>query len=159
VKSSTALCVSGFPLLVLASIVLAPVVYATPPTEGSGDYVVTSETVTSSRADGGNVFDTVVAHISFSGVLSGTSVTDENVTFHPNGKFTGNAIETFGGTANGIPGTIVFRDVFAGNSTTGAFEGRFTTIEATGELADLHGEGTFQGATTGTYRASLHFES
>jgi hypothetical protein len=149
----------GFLLLVLASIVVAPVVYATQPTEGSGDYVVTSETVTSSRAAGGNTFDTVMAHISFSGAFSGTSVTDENVTFHPNGEFTGNAIATFSGTANGIAGTIVFREVFTGNSTTGAFEGRFTITRATGELANLRGEGTFQGGTTGTYRARLHFDS
>jgi hypothetical protein len=158
VKSSAVLRVIGFPLLVLASIVLAPAAYAAAPTEGSGSFTVTSETVTSSHSAGGTTVETVVAHITFTGTMSGTSVTDEGVIFHPDGRFTGHAIETFSGTVLGVAGTIVFRDTFAGITATGAFQGHFTVISATGGLESLDARGTFQGTSTGTYRGRFRLD-
>jgi hypothetical protein len=66
------------------------------------------------------------------------------------------AVETFTGTVVGSAGTVVFRDVIVLDLTTNAAQGSFTIVSGTGDLATLHGHGTFQGAGgSGTYAAQL----
>jgi hypothetical protein len=61
-------------------------------------------------------------------------------------------IKTFTGTADGRTGTAQFWNVFGVDFLTGFFSGHKTAIGGTGELANLLGQGTFEGlGTTGNY--------
>lgn len=148
----------GLPLLVLVALALASVAYAAPPADGSGTVTFGTATVSSTRSADGNTIITELAPATETGTYKGSSVADERVVIHPDGDFTGTATETFTGTVNGIPGTVVFHDVFRGNATTGVVTGSYTVISGTGGLADLHDWGTFEATgSTGTYQSNVHF--
>ena len=40
---------------------------------------------------------------------------------------------------------------------SGSFDGTFTVVSGTGGLASLHGHGTFEGTSAGTYEGQLVF--
>jgi hypothetical protein len=57
----------------------------------------------------------------------------------------------------GQPGTVQFQDVVF-LEQGGALRGTFVIVAGTGNLATLHGRGTFQGAAgAGTYTAQVFF--
>lgn len=92
------------------------------------------------------------------GGLSGTSDLEGSCIVPPTGIASCRALETFTGTVDGREGTAQFVNVFAVDFSTGAFTGRFTSLGGTGDLANLRGEGTFQGVgATGTYALQVTF--
>jgi hypothetical protein len=60
--------------------------------------------------------------------------------------------------SDGHGGTAQFINVFLVDLGTGAFSGRFTALGGTGGLANLQGQGTFEGTgATGTYSLQITF--
>ena len=75
------------------------------------------------------------------------------------GTFTLRADVAFTGTVAGVPGTLTQR--FQGTGNPVSFQGQIETLGGTGELANLHGQGTFVGSSTtgvGTYVFHYHFD-
>jgi hypothetical protein len=92
------------------------------------------------------------------GTLTGTSVLEGSCAVPPTGAASCHALETFTGTVDGRAGTAQFWNVFEVDVVTGSFSGRFTALGGTGDLANLHGQGTFEGTgTTGTYALRITF--
>jgi hypothetical protein len=124
--------------------------------EASGTFAQTSFEVSNVRSAGGvTLFDFTETDDLF-GTFSGTDVVEGSCAMQSSGKGECHAIETFSGTVNGVYGELQFSDVFF-LDPTGSFRGPFTIIGGTGGLANLHGHGTFEGTTTGTYEGRLVF--
>lgn len=92
------------------------------------------------------------------GDLTGTIVIEGSCVVHRPGTATCTALETFAGTVDGRAGTGKFWNVLDVDLFTGSFSGRFTALGGTGDLANLQGQGTFEGiGTTGTYALRIVF--
>jgi Protein of unknown function (DUF3224) len=105
--------------------------------------------------DGVTLFD-FTEHDTLAGSFTGTSVLQGSCVVRASGQGVCQARETFTGTAFGQSGTVQLQDVSFTDQTTGAIHGTFTIVGGTGNLANLHGHGTFQGmGTTGTYAGQV----
>jgi hypothetical protein len=80
----------------------------------------------------------VSATVTYTGTLSGASNVQGFLILHPDGSSTTQDIVTFGGTVNGVPGTVTLRHT-GRSSTAGIWRATDVVLSATGELADLHG--------------------
>ena len=145
-------------LVLLALSPLAPAAHGTTPTEGSGTLQATSLTPLGERIAGPNVFFSEANTITITGTLLGTLDCQVRGLVRPIGEGTARIICTFTGTVQGHSGTAVLRanETFAGDSANG----RFVLAEGTGDLANLHGQGSFTlnfvtGA--GTYSGRFQF--
>ena len=125
------------PLLVVASLAWAPGASAAP-LQASGTLTYTSSTFNSVRTVGGTTIIDLSATVTYTGTLTGTSTLHGQLIFHPNGRANFHDIETFRGTVNGVPGTVTFN--LKGSSDPGlTVKASATVVDATGELAGLHG--------------------
>jgi hypothetical protein len=144
----------------LATLGLASTAFATAPATGTGGFSPAAPPVTiSSRSADGNTIVTQIQKFNDTGVISGTETDTVTFTFHADGTFTLRADVAFTGTVAGRPGTLAQR--FQGTGTPVSFQGQIETLGGTGDLANLHGEGTFQGSPTtgvGTYVFHYHFD-
>ena len=138
--------------LLLSVLVLSAAAGAAPPVSGSGTFTVSSALIAPTRQADGNTFLDLRVTTLYSGTLQGTGVGEETVIVHPDGALDGSTFEAFTGTIGGAAGTAVLRVEGTGDVTTGALRGRFTILDGTGGLANVHGEGTFQAVgDSGTY--------
>ena len=130
---------------------------AGPPFAASGSATTVSFTVTSVRsADGVTLFD-FIEQDALAGTFSGTTVIDGSCVVKQSGESVCRGSETFTGTVNGASGTLTFNDVI-GIDASGVANGAFTIVGGTGDLADLHGHGTFTSSGgVGTYSGRLVF--
>ncbi|MDP9236749.1 MAG: DUF3224 domain-containing protein [Chloroflexota bacterium] len=155
--------ITALTLLVLALVV--PLVFgagtraaqAAPPTPASGSFqdALLANVVTRSAGPNTIITDTLTTVLS--GTFSGTSVLQERYVLRADGSFIDHAVETFTGTVNGVAGTVTEVDVLTGDATS--FHGHFVVVSGTGGLANLHGQGTFEGSTitgAGTYTGQIH---
>ena len=149
------------PLLVVASLAWAPGASAAP-LQASGTLTYTSSTFNSVRTVGGTTIIDLSATVTYTGTLTGTSTLHGQLIFHPNGRANFHDVETFTGTVNGVPGTVTFN--LKGSSDPGlVVKASATVVDATGELAGLHGV-LFQSAVVldtavgpvGTYTGQLN---
>ena len=141
--------------------VSVPAASAGPPIAASGSYQQVSFVPSNFRTADGVTFFDFVEHDALTGTLSGTSVIEGSCATRASGETICQALETFTGTVAGVGGagdTVLFRDVVM-IDPTGAVEGSFAVVDGTGDLANLHGHGTFQGASTGIYTGLLVFAS
>ena len=131
---------------------------ASPPTTGSGSYVVTGAVVTGVRTANGNVFVTETETVTSTGTFTGTLVHDLLVTFHADGSLTFHGPGTFTGAVGGLSGTLEYAVAGQGSMVTGSLRGSFAITRGTGDLAGVHGHVTIEGipATGGTYTLLLH---
>ncbi len=115
---------------------------AEPPTLASGTLAPGGPpTVTGIWTADGNTIITQRIPLILTGTFAGTAILDERVVLHADGLSTFEAWQTFTGTVNGRPGTVVLRIVGSGDATS--LQGQFIVIRGTEELAALHGQGTF----------------
>ena len=131
---------------------------ATAPTSGSGHFVFTSMTPTSSRTADGNTIITANATGMLSGTLTGSFTQDIRQVFHSDGTSEFHGTVTCTCTVGGMAGTVVLRFEGSGGSA-GSVQGQFTVVSATGNLDGLHGQGTFaqtSPAVAGTYEINMH---
>ena len=125
------------PLLVVASLAWAPGASAAP-LQASGTLTYTSSTLNSVRTVGGTTIIDLSATVTYTGTLTGTSRLQGQLIFHPNGRANFHDVETFTGTVNGVPGTVTFN--LKGSSDPAlVVKASATVVDATGELAGLHG--------------------
>jgi hypothetical protein len=137
----------------------APAAAAGPPIPASGSFQQLSFVASNFRTADGVTFFDFIEHDSLSGTFSGTSVIQGSCLTRASGQTLCQALETFAGTVAGQGGggdTVTFRDVVA-IAPTGAVQGSFTVVGGTGALANLHGHGTFEGTSTGSYSGLLVF--
>ena len=124
--------------------------------QATGGVTQTSFTVTGTRAAGPITFLDFSETDALTGTFAGSSVLHGQCVVFPTGEALCKADETFTGTVAGESGTMDFKDLINLDMNTGAFQGRFTIVGATGELTNTHGQGTFSGTSpTGTYSGTL----
>lgn len=149
------------PVVFLLLVSLAPIAYATSPTPANGNITRVSFTPTIVKNADGNTFIDFIMVSSFSGTFTGITNDVGTAVLRPTGDFTFNFLSTFNGTVDGKSGTVVFRVAGKGEggTTNGTARGQFVILRGTGELANLHGQGSFEGeAGVATYSARIHFD-
>lgn len=146
------------PSLALAALLSVPSLAAASGRQfqASGTFVQTSFEMSNVRSVGSvTTFDFVETDI-LVGTFNGTDIVQGSCVVRSSGEGVCHAIETFTGTVDGISGELQFADVFFLDAS-GAFRGPYTITGGSGGLANLHGHGTFEGTTTGTYEGRLVF--
>jgi hypothetical protein len=126
------------PLVVLLAVVTTTSAAASPPTLASGTVGNTSSTFNSIRTAGSNLIVDVSATAAYTGTFSGTSTLHGILIIHADGSANFHDVETFTGTVNGVPGTVTF-NLDGSNDASLAVHATATIIDATGDLAGLHG--------------------
>ncbi len=147
-------------LFLLIASPLMSTAHATTPTPASGTFstaALTNVVVRPAGPAGGNAIVTDISTFTLTGTFSGTAVLQERYVLRADGSYTDHGVQTLTGTVNGVSGTVTFNITYRGNATS--FQGHFVIIAATGGLANLHGQGTFEGDATGagTYSGQVHF--
>lgn len=156
--------------LLLAALLALPGAHtaaASPPTPASGTLTTTSASFDSVRMEGGNTIIELTSTVVYNGTFNGTSTVHGTLIFHSGGtgvqfppwRANFHDVETFTGTVNGVPGTVVF-NLNGSNDPSGAFKATDTIVSATGELAGLRGVlsqvGTIgPGGPLGTYTGQI----
>jgi hypothetical protein len=135
---------------------LSSPVRAEQPTAASGTYMLTSRTLTPLRTADGNSFTAVVETPAYAGDITGTATDTYTLITHADGSFNAQGTETcvscsIGGRTGDFTANFAFKGTAAGGS------GRLTFTGGTGGLTGLHGGGTFQGTSVGTYAYDYHF--
>ena len=149
------------PLLVLLAVAAASGAAASPPTDVSGTVGNTSATFNSIRAVGENLIIDLSATASYTGSFSGTSTINGTLIVHPDGSANFHDVEVFTGTVNGVPGTVTF-SLNGSNDSDLTVHATATIVDATGDLAGLHGVlhevGTVvvPSGPVGTYTGNIH---
>jgi hypothetical protein len=138
-------------LLILTTIALlmVPVAYTTPPTEGIGWFDMSipdpnvevrlagKNMIVHQWGGGGNLF----------GIFEGVWIHDEWMVIHPTGIATVKGVwdtpygVTFITPYGEYEGTLHVRYIGTVNTLTGEFYGQFVIISGTGDLESLHGQG------------------
>jgi hypothetical protein len=152
------------PLMIVCVLLLpSGIAQATPPSLASGTYVTWIVDITVVREVGGNTFLTIIKEGNDFGTTMGHLTETENVVV-------GKHINTFHGVQTCDPcnvggrlGTYVLR--YEGTEDQfGHHRGVYVILSGTGDLANLHGQGTFDGYTasdgtnSGTYSGQFHFD-
>ena len=136
--------------------------WATTPTVGTGTFTDSGfDTFFARQAGSSGVafFETNFAG-SFTGILTGSCSAFIEDTFEPNAPLIFSGSYTCTGSVDSHPGTFVLQ--FVGTQilspTIQPYVGQLV-LSGTGVLANVHGQGTFQGrACCGTYTVEVHFD-
>ncbi len=126
------------PLALLLAAVVTTGAAGSPPTAASGTVGNTSSTFHSIRTAGSNLIVDLSATAAYTGTFSGTSTIDGILIIHADGSANYHDIETFTGKVNGVSGTVTF-NLNGSNDSTLAVHATATIIDASGDLAGLHG--------------------
>jgi Protein of unknown function (DUF3224) len=126
------------PFAVLLAVTVPSSAAGSPPTPASGTVGNTSATFNSIRMAGNNLIIDLSATASYTGTFEGTSTIHGTLIVHADGSASFHDIETFTGTVNGVPGTVTF-NLNGSNDSTLAVHATATIVDASGELAGLHG--------------------
>ena len=126
------------PLSVLVAIVATTAAAASPPTLASGTVGNTSANFNSVRAADGNLIIELSATAAYTGTFNGTSTLSGRLIIHADGGASFHDVEIFTGTVNGVPGTVTF-ELNGSNNAALEVHATATIIDASGELAGLHG--------------------
>jgi hypothetical protein len=113
------------------------------PVEGLWRYISTTLDI---KYANGNTFVTTHEDGIWAGGFSGTSTEAGLVVIHNSGFWSFNAIVSFVGTVEGKTGTLEMSVVGKKPAGPGAqWEGKWVILSGTGELRNLHGQGTWWG--------------
>lgn len=119
--------------------------------------MILNTTTTNTLHEGQNTIYTYTQQAEDFGGVTGTYTDEETLTLHLDntGTFSGTATCTC--TIGGKSGTYMYS--FNGTSQPdGSYQGQYTIIQGTGDLANLRGQGEFQGkGNQGTYSGQYHF--
>jgi len=123
-----------------------------------GTFTILSRTNISVRQDGQNkIYSYTQQEVDY-GDITGLITVEETSIVHPDNtaNFYGNSTCTC--TVDGKSGTLFYS--YRGTSTAnGSYQGQTFDGYGTGDLAKLHGQGTFQGqGNHGTYTSELYFD-
>jgi Protein of unknown function (DUF3224) len=150
-------------MIALLSTVSISAVYATRPTSVSGTFDYTFSITSERWADGHYIFEATEWE-TWVGDFEGTAVSFFRVMWfkYPTGPLNVWLRSDFEGTVNGKEGTLVIQLV--GWSSLGDWDGQWVIISGTGELANLHGQGSWGGPGFGAvgpdiwYSGQIHFD-
>lgn len=125
----------------------------------NGTFTILSKTNTSVRQDGQNkIYSYTQQEVDY-GDVAGSYTVEETLIVHPDNtaSFSGNS--TCMCTVNGKSGTLMWS--YTGTSTAnGSYQGQDSDVHGTGDLANLHGQGVFQGqGNHGNYSSQLYFSA
>ena len=151
-------------LISLAVLILTPATaYGSPPTEFSGTF--TSGPVIPlgppQQADG-NLIVKQIEYGNLAGDVVGPFTFERTVIVHSNGKVNMHGVMT-------VEPVSIFDIDISGSTYTqimnarivaGTIQGQWTILSGTGDLANVHGQGTFTGSPRvgGTYSGKIHFD-
>jgi hypothetical protein len=128
----------------------------------NGTFTISNTTTTSTQQAGQNTLYNLTQQGVDDGDLTGSFTDEETSTSHPDNTSTFSGRATCTCTVAGKSGTLMYS--FTGTSAAdGSFKGQVFDFQGTGDLANLHGQGTFQGqGSNGTYQGiysdQLHFD-
>ena len=147
------------PMLVFALFVgFSTPARATPPTVGSGTFTDSNFTVTPIRQGDGKFISASFTE-ALTGILAGSCAVTLTEVFHADGTGNFSGSQTCTGAVGSQAGAYSFS--FVGTqAANGSLQGSFV-LSGTGTLANVHGQGTFQGSALtgmGTYTAQVHFD-
>ena len=125
----------------------------------NGTFTILSRTNISVRQDGQNKIYSYTQQGVDSGDITGSYTEEETAIVHPDNTASFSGTSTCTCTIAGKSGTLTYP--YTGTtSANGSFQGQILDGHGTGDLAKLHGQGTFQGqGTHGTYSSQLHFDA
>jgi hypothetical protein len=144
-------------MIALMPILTTPAVFATPPITVTA-IVALVPTPIEQKIAGGNTILVVTFADTYTGTFAGSASGIANVVIHK-GSLNVHHTDTFTGTVNGRSGTMVIRFEGQGEGVGLPLKGNWVIISATGDLATIHGEGTFEGiaGVTITLTGNIHF--
>ena len=106
------------------------------------DYI---PTIVDSRTADGNTFYNTTEVATWTGDFEGTSTEVGRVVVHSSGAWSFYARSSFQGSVNGKSGTLEMVLVGKRADENSIWAGQWNIIGGTGELANLHGQGTWEG--------------
>jgi hypothetical protein len=152
------------PLVLFALLFGAAPASAGPPQEASGEWTYVPTLVGVKQA-GPNLFFYGTDIGTWTGTFEGTTTEDFVVVCHPNAGVTFyKGTMEFTGSVDGREGTMILKTNGIQATDTcdpspAPWSGRWVIIGGTGELADVHGTGTFTGPSLDLdYSGQVHFD-
>ncbi len=147
-------------LVALLPVLMIPAVQATPPEPASGSWTYIVDLIEITKVAGGNTFKYGEETGTWTGTFVGTSFDFFELVVHPSGYVTCQGQISFTGTVNGDKtGTMVILFVGKKNLDIGLWSGKWVILGGTGDLAYLHGQGTWEGPSFNLdYSGQIHFE-
>jgi len=153
-----------FFLTMLALVVFPIPVIASAPTTANGTLENPVSVVTNMRQADGNMILSEIENAECTGTMAGPYVLEMMVIIHKNGKINMHGISTIDPcTIDGMSGTITMNLTGIGVMTgpeTGTIHGQWVFLCGTGDLANVHGQGTFEATAGvgGTYSGKINFD-
>jgi hypothetical protein len=146
-----------FSMIALLPILTTPAVFATPPTAVTAT-VALGPTPIEQKTVGGNTILVVKFADTYTGSFAGSASGIALVVLHT-GSLNVHHIDTFTGTVDGKSGTMVISFEGQGEGVGLPLKGNWVILSGTGDLATVHGEGTFEGiaGVTITLTGNIHF--
>jgi hypothetical protein len=127
------------------------------PFPAKGTATLLSNTTTKVVQDGSNKISSITGQWVIYGGIMGSFTADETSILHPDNTTTSSGMITCSCTVAGKSGTLMWSFTYTG-AADGSYRGQFFDFHGTGDLAKLHGQGTFQGqGSHATYTTELYF--
>jgi hypothetical protein len=128
----------------------------------NGTFTISNTTTTSTQQAGQNTLYSLTQQGVNDGDLSGSFTDEETSTSHPDNTSIFSGRVTCTCTVASKSGTLMY-SITGSSAADGSFTGQIFNFQGTGDLANLHGQGTFQGQGSngiyhGTYSDQLHFD-
>jgi Protein of unknown function (DUF3224) len=129
------------------------------PFPAKGTATGVSSTTTKVVQDGSNKISRITEQWVISGDITGSFTDEETSLLHPDKTATSSGMATCTCTVAGKSGTLMWSFTDMGTAD-GSYQGQFFDFQGTGDLAKLHGQGTFQGqGSHATYATELYFDA
>jgi hypothetical protein len=147
-----------FSMIALLPILTTSTVFATPPTTVAAT-VILGPTPIEQKMAGGNTILVVTFADTYTGSFAGSASGIASVVIHQ-GNLNVHHIDTFTGTVDGKSGTMVISFKGQGEGVGLPLKGNWVILSGTGDLAAIHGEGTFEGiaGVAITLTGNIHFD-
>ncbi len=129
------------------------------PFPAKGTTTEVSSTTTHVVQDGSTKISSITEQWVTSGDIMGSFTVEETSLLHPDNTATSSGKSTCTCTVAGKSGTLMWSFTDTGTAD-GSYQGQFFDFQGTGDLARLHGQGTFQGqGSHATYATELYFDA
>jgi hypothetical protein len=129
------------------------------PFPAKGTATGVSSTTTKVVQDGPNKISSITEQGVAYGDITGSFTVEETAILHPDKTATSSGTVTCICTVAGKSGTLMWSFTDTGTAD-GSYQGQFFDFHGTGDLAKLHGQGTFQGQGSHlTYSVELYFDA
>lgn len=143
--------------VLLAAVLSVPSAAAAAPVPVTGSVTQVSWHVVSTHTGGGGTTFTFNEVNNLAGNISGTTALTGECKTGNSGRTTCRADGAFTGSVDGRSGSFLFSQSTTTDPLTGAYSGRISLRDGSGQLAGLRGHGTIEGVgARGTYSVQLN---